>query len=226
MSGEELFQRPFVALLDEEGRAAIDTVGHVSRFPRGAALMYPGQVGDQVHVLLRGYVKIWAPGSEGRETLLGFRGPGDLLGELAVVDTRPRGSGVLAVADVESRVIAAADFRALLRAGGGVAEAVVVMLAGRLRDADTKRAEHLGGDGVARVASRLVELAERFGVEDGDGVRVDLPVTQTDLSGWTGSSVETVGRALATMRRLGWVATGRRELVVLDLPALRERARG
>lgn len=214
----------FLDQLDEETRATVLRAGRRTRFPRGTALMYPGQIGEAVHILLEGCVKVWTPGPEGRETLLGFRGPGEVLGELAVVDEVPRFSGVVAVEDTETLVIAGNVFRQLTRGDAAVAQALIRVLVARLRDADRRRAEHLGGDGVSRVASRLVELVDRFGEPEAAGVRIALPVTQADLAGWTGSSIETVGRALATMRGLGWIETRRRQIVVRDLDAVCERA--
>jgi CRP/FNR family transcriptional regulator, cyclic AMP receptor protein len=77
---------------------------------------------------------------------------------------------------------------------------------------------------MGRVAHRLLELCDRFGdLEDGS-VRIALPLSQEELAGWTGSSIESVGRALHTMRALHWITTRRREIRVLDVDALRRAA--
>jgi CRP-like cAMP-binding protein len=71
------------------------------------------------------------------------------------------------------------------------------------------------------VASRLLEFSDRFGLEEEDGrIRISLPITQEELAGATGASIESVGRALQTMRSLGYVETGRREILLLDRDAL------
>jgi CRP-like cAMP-binding protein len=98
------------------------------------------------------------------------------------------------------------------------------MVAGRLRDADSKRIEYLAQDTVGRVCSRLVELAERFGAPEADGVHIELAITQEDLAGWTGSSREAVIRALRALRELGWIETRRRGVTQLDVEQLRRRA--
>ncbi len=75
------------------------------------------------------------------------------------------------------------------------------MVSRRLRDADSKRAEFAAFDTVGRVASRLLELAERFGENaGGNGILITLPLTQEELAGWTGSSREAVSKALSTLR--------------------------
>ena len=74
---------------------------------------------------------------------------------------------------------------------------------------------------LGRVAERLLELADRFGIEDDGCVRIELRLSQEELAGWTGASLESVGRALATMRSLHWIETRRREIRILDVEALR-----
>ena len=80
---------------------------------------------------------------------------------------------------------------------------------------------------ITRVAARLLELSERFGSEDGDAIRIALPLSQEEIAGATGSSLESVGRALQSMRSLRCIETRRREIRVLDperLAALRDAA--
>jgi CRP-like cAMP-binding protein len=72
------------------------------------------------------------------------------------------------------------------------------------------------------VAGRLVELAERFGVQRSDSaLEVALPITQEELASWSASSRESTARALRTLRGLGLIETNRRRLTVLDLDGLR-----
>jgi CRP-like cAMP-binding protein len=56
-------------------------------------------------------------------------------------------------------------------------------------------------------------------------VRIGLPLSQDELAGWTGASREAVTKALRQLRSAGWISTGRLNVVVRDLDALRERAR-
>ena len=79
-------------------------------------------------------------------------------------------------------------------------------------------------DATARVAARLVELAESHGEAVPGAVRIELALSQEDLAGWVGASREAVSRALRLFRERGWIATRRRGITVLDLDALRGRA--
>ena len=78
---------------------------------------------------------------------------------------------------------------------------------------------------MGRVASRIVELSERFGAAaEGEDIRIDFPLTQEELAGWTACSRDSVVKALQSMRDLGWIETGRRRITVLDLDAVRRTA--
>jgi len=201
------------------------TRGVVRRFPRGDALFHERQASDRVMVLLEGRVKIASTSEEGREAVLAFRGPGEVLGELSAIDGRPRSAGVVAVDPVEALVIASADFRTFLERSPTAALWILTRLVTRLREADRKRAEYGASDTIGRVAARLVELATDYGrAQPGGGVLIDLPITQEELASWVGSSREGVNKALHTLRGLRWVETERRAITVLDMEALRRRA--
>jgi CRP-like cAMP-binding protein len=68
-------------------------------------------------------------------------------------------------------------------------------------------------------------MAERFGQPTAEGIAIALPFTQDELAGWTGASREAVSKALGSLRTAGFIRTSRLRVVVLDLPALRDRAR-
>lgn len=216
---------PFLDALSPEEREYLRTRGVVRRFPSGTALFHERQISDRVMVLLAGRVKIASTSEDGRESVLAFRGPGEVLGELSAIDGRPRSAGVTSVDPVEALVIPTADFRAFLERSPRASLWILTRLVDRLREADRKRAEFGSSDTIGRVAARLVELAADYGREQPDGgIRIDLPITQEELASWVGSSREGVNKALQTLRGLRWVATERRAITVLDMEALRRRA--
>jgi CRP-like cAMP-binding protein len=187
--------------------------------------MHQGQGAGEVLLLRKGQVKVYTTTAAGREVVLAIRGPGELLGELAALDAQPRSASIVALEDVDALVLTAAAFRGFLAAHSAAAMAMLGMLTRRLRDADLKRTGFAAHTTLGRVAERLLELADRFGVEAEGAVLIELRLSQEELAGWTASSLESVGRALATMRSLGWIETRRREIRVLDVDALRQAAR-
>jgi CRP-like cAMP-binding protein len=214
----------FWSALPASDQADLLASGAARRFTRGQSLMYQGQLPDSVMLLRGGQVKVYATTSTGREVVLAIRGPGELLGELAALDAQPRSASVVALGDVDALVLGADAFRAFLAAHSAAAMALLGMLTRRLRDADVKRTGFTALTTLGRVAERLLELADRFGIADDGCIRIELRLSQEELAGWTGASLESVGRALATMRSLHWIETRRREIRVLDVDALRRAA--
>jgi CRP/FNR family transcriptional regulator, cyclic AMP receptor protein len=198
--------------------------GRTATFDTGERLLHEGEPGDRVALILEGRVKVSHAGSDGRETVLDFRGPGELVGELSALDQDPRSSSVTAIEPVQALLVPARAFRSLL-ARPGLAEQLLRMLSARFRDADRKRIEFGGSDSVGRAAARLVELAERYGEPAGEGMVIALPISQEELAGWAAVSRAGMASALRTLRELGWIETERRRITVLDLDSLRARAR-
>jgi CRP-like cAMP-binding protein len=204
---------------------ALRSEGRRVRFRRGQALFTEGDVADRVFVIERGWVMITSIAPGGREIVLGLRGPGDVIGDLSALDGAPRSATALAAGEVEATV---APSSALTRALNDAATAMELLrvLASRLRDADRKRLEFAALDTLGRIAWRLEELAERFGVDTADGIEVELPLSQEQLASWCGASREATVKALASLRTLGCISTGRRSVTILDAEALRRHAYG
>jgi CRP/FNR family transcriptional regulator, cyclic AMP receptor protein len=213
--------------LADDDLGALLALGTPTRFAKDAPLFLEGEHADHVLAVGSGRVKICFADRGGREVVLAVRGPGDLLGDLSAIDGEPRSAAGYALEPVEAIVITADAFRSLLTGRPRLALALIEELAGRLRDADRKRIEFGAVATEARVARRLVELARRFGEQPrpGGGVRIALRLSQDELAGFTGRSREAVAKALAGFRARGWVETGRRTVVVVDLEALARRAR-
>jgi CRP/FNR family transcriptional regulator, cyclic AMP receptor protein len=209
--------------MGEEGLDALRERGRTASFGAGERLLHAGEPGDRVALILRGRVKVSCAGGDGRETVLDFRGPGELVGELSALDRGPRSSSVTAIEPVEALLVGASEFRVLLERPGFAAELLEV-LSRRFRDADRKRIEFGASDTVGRVAARLVELAERYGEPALAGTVIALPISQEELAGWTAASRAGMANALRTLRELGWIETERRRITVLDVEALRTRA--
>lgn len=214
----------FLALLNEADRQDLEAIGRRQTADRGDVLLARGEVGDRVLVVETGRVKVSVTTSSGREVVLTFRGPGSLMGDQSLVDESPRSATVTAAEPVTVLVIAASAFRGYLASHPNVALAMLATLSGRLRESDRRLAEYSAADTLGRICARLVELCEQEGHDESLVVQITLPITQEELAGWTGASIEATAKALRQLRSLGWVATGRRSIEVTDLASLRGRA--
>lgn len=198
--------------------------GRRQRLRPGAVLFNEGDASNRVVLLLSGRVKVSSFADEGQEAVLGFRGPGDVLGELSAIDGEEHNASVTVVEEGEALVVPAPRFLAALEEQPGLAVALLRLVIARLRDADHKRQEFVSLDVAGRVAGRLVELAETYGQPVDGGTRIGLVLSQRELAGWVGSSREAVNKALAQLQDAGLVAREGRRLVIRNLDGLRRRA--
>lgn len=214
----------FLSLLGPEEQRALEHIATPRSYPRSSVVYHHGDDAAGVLVLLEGRVKISSPAADGQEAVLGFRGPGDLVGELGAIDGRVRSASVETLEQVSALACSRRDFRALVESSPAVGVALLRVVVGRLRGADAERADFGAHDVLGRVARRLCELADRFGQECDGGVEITLPLTQEELAGWCGASREAVSKALTHMRTMGWIATRRRVVVITDDAKLRAYA--
>ena len=215
-------QEDFIAVLKSAGDGS-QVPGTRRRYPRGSTLLNEGDRSERMIIIVAGRAKVSYFTADGREVLLAIRGPGDLLGELSALDGDPFSATVTALDDVDAVMMTVDEFRTVLTQEPDAALSLFRILSRRQRDADRKRVEFAAYDSIGRVASRLVELAETFGEETLDGIRITLPLSQEELAGWTGCSREAVSKALQLLRHRDLIETHRRGVTVKDLEGLRSR---
>jgi CRP/FNR family transcriptional regulator, cyclic AMP receptor protein len=214
----------FLAVLTPAEVGELEARSRPRRFAKGSTLISEGEIPRRVVILLSGRVKVSHFAADGREVVLTARGPGELIGEISVVDGRPCSATVTAFEAVEALVVEAAAFTRYLDEHPRVTRLLLSATVQKLRDSDRKRVEFGIHDTEGRVARRLVELAEEYGQQAEGGVSITLPLTQQELAGWTSASREAVSKALGSLRACGWVSTDRRRVTVHDIEALRRRA--
>jgi CRP/FNR family transcriptional regulator, cyclic AMP receptor protein len=216
-----LQSRPFLIQLSAADEAALLDGTQRRQFARAERLLHVGAAGDDIAVVLSGTVRLVAYGVDGREVILGFRGPGDLIGEMAALGGQRRVATVLAADEgVEAAFMPAERFRDYLREHPDAAAVLIRTLVQRLTDATDYVVDLATQDSLGRIAKRLFDLSAAAR----DGEPVELVITQDELASWTGATRETVSRALRLMRSLGWVSTGNRTITVLDREGLRQRS--
>jgi CRP-like cAMP-binding protein len=215
------------ARLGDDDRRDLAAIGRSRRYPAGRVLFAQGEHSDHVVLITSGRVKVFCTTEDGREPLLGMRGEGDLVGELAALDhgEHPRGATVVATEAVTAEEIGAAAFRQFLADHPAATMELLRMVVARLRSADRRRVEFGGFETTSRLAHLLAELAdEPDGSELDDGVRV-IPYSQAELGAMIGASRESVARGLARLRAEGLVESRRRGLALLDVDDLRRHGR-
>jgi CRP/FNR family cyclic AMP-dependent transcriptional regulator len=214
----------FDGLDDESARALRREMSDV-KLSRGEHLFLEGQDGDRLYVVLDGKIKLTRAAADGRENLWSVLGPGEMFGELSLFDPRPRTSTASAVTDATVAALAHDTLRTWLPGRPDVSMHMLQALARRLRRANDVVADLVFTDVPGRVAKNLLDLAERFGEQDHDGLHVHHDLTQEELAQLVGASRETVNKALADFAARGWLQISARSVLILDIDRLRRRAR-
>jgi CRP/FNR family transcriptional regulator, cyclic AMP receptor protein len=212
------------AFLSEDEWRTLKATGRSRRFRARQRLFREGEPGNYVIAIRTGRVKVSVQTRSGRELLLAVKEAGDLVGELSVIDGRPRSATATALDPVDALVVPAPEFAEFIEGHPRIAVRLLRTLAAQIRDADRRSVDRDTGDITCRVARRLVDLAERLGEHRGSGLEITLALSQDDLAAWVGATREATSRALGRLRAEGALTTGRQRIVLTDLPALRQRA--
>ncbi|KDN22845.1 Crp/Fnr family transcriptional regulator [Amycolatopsis rifamycinica] len=215
----------FLALLGDDGREALDALATPRTFRRADRLCREGDPARNVLMLLSGHVRITKVTPDGREVVVGVRGAGDIVGELAAIDDRSRSATVEALVDVEALEVSGSRFAALCQGDAQISWALVLVLAARLRDVGRQWLEMTGGSAIRRVAAQLMQLAVQYGMRQGDHVEIAIPATQAELAMTAAMSRESWARATRELRQRGVISTGRRRVTIHRPAELRRLAR-
>jgi CRP/FNR family cyclic AMP-dependent transcriptional regulator len=183
-----------------------------------------GDPATHLYVLMVGWVKILSVTSHGQERVLALRGNGDIVGELAGEMTGHRTATLQAIDAVHALIVRYDRFSSFLDSNPGAAHAYRRVMTQRWGDAADLLRKHPLTSGAQRLASLLLELAERHGMITEGRIDVVMPLSQEDLASLAGTSRATVTRAFRNWRDRGFVSTGQKHITITDLPRLRQIA--
>ncbi|HEV2376459.1 MAG TPA: Crp/Fnr family transcriptional regulator [Streptosporangiaceae bacterium] len=217
----------FAGRLSPVARGRLLTLGTSCRFRPGELLLREGEVSNHVLLLTHGRVKLTSTADNGYAVVLGILGPGDLVGEMAGLGGHPRTATVVALDPVLARFISGSDFRSFIDGERGAGIALAELIASRLRDANRRCLEFGAFPVRRRLALILLDLDRWHGVSapgDGNLRDINLALSQADLAGLVGSSLESVAKAIRNLVRQGVIRTRRRHVTILDRAALAELA--
>jgi CRP-like cAMP-binding protein len=189
----------------------------------GRVLIREGDHSNTVFLLLAGIVKVTGATDAG-EALLAIRVGGDVVGELAAVDDRPRLATVTTAGPVIARTIGRDEFIGFIGRNPDIALAITKSIVGKLRSATAHRIDFTGCTATVRLARVLVMLGDRYGAPTSHGTVIRCPLTQTELATLAGTTEPTSQRALRQFRSAGLVASGYRVTTILDGQRLRQAA--
>jgi CRP-like cAMP-binding protein len=213
--------------LDEIERNALRDAAQPHTYMAGMHLCYEGDPSDRIIIIEDGWAKITSTTEDGHEVVHAIRGPGDLIGESAVLGHRPRSATIIALSPLRALLVSATRFTTFLDEHPRVWRMVSGTLVRRTDDDVRRLRAQASADGAQRLALLLVDLAEHYGTPGPTGgVIIQPSLSQQELASWVDSSRETVARALKVWRARGLVNTSRRKITVLKPARLRAYTHG
>jgi CRP-like cAMP-binding protein len=160
-------------------------------------LFLAGDPGDGFYRLDEGLLKVSIASASGAERILAILGPGAIVGDLSIIDGKPRSASVSALRDCKLRFVSRTSFEAFARKEPEIYHYLAKVLATRLRDTDQIVAAGSFLPLKGRVARALIDLAHAFGKDVGQGrVVIRQKVSQGDLAAMAGIARENVSRIM------------------------------
>jgi CRP/FNR family cyclic AMP-dependent transcriptional regulator len=183
-------------------------------YRRGEVIFHQDDPGSALHVIKRGQVKINTISPEGEEAILAILTEGDFFGELSLLDGKPRSANAVAMEATQTLALQRQDFLDILVKHREMVGDILASLAERLRNAD-----HLLEDTVflslpARLAKRLLDLAEKHGIKTDKGLEIDLHLTQQELAAALGVSRVALNKQLGLLQDRGLVSIETRRIII------------
>lgn len=219
----------FLGRLQTASREELLGQGTPITYPTHRALLQQGDESRHVLLITSGVVKVVASAESGYDMLLAVRIAGDLVGEMAAFEERPRSGTVIACSDVTARIIQMRTLEAFLGRHPDAMRAILHMLCARLRWANRRRVDFQAYDSLTRLARVLAELCQAYAQPalDSDGKRCDLGVTltQKELASLAGLKLNTAEKNLAVLTAHGLVERHYRNITICDVPKLLEFAK-
>ncbi len=212
---------PVFSTLSREDLAHVAQVAMPRQFEAGAVVFRAGDEGSTCFIVRTGRARAIREHPDGRSITLAHFGPGDIFGEMAMLDGERRSATVEATEDTEAIAILSTDMHRLLREHPDISVKLIAALGQRLRTTNERLARQSFQTVQSRVAAALAQLVAAARSE-GDPVEGDIVITttQAELAQLAGSSRESASRFLAVLERAGIITQGRGRLTVHDPEAL------
>lgn len=194
---------PLVSVLPARERERLLDRAVPRRLERGDTLYLAGELEGRVHVVCSGLLKLSTCDHEGRTTTLALAAPGDLVGEIAAVDGEAQAFDTVAISPCELAGIDADLFVDVVTKDPRAALELARLIAIRTRWIATTASERTTNDVPARLAARLLDLAEVLGRMRAGTIEVELPMTRTDVGQLAGMCRESASKTLSRLTRQG-----------------------
>jgi CRP-like cAMP-binding protein len=222
MKRDALRSSPFFQSMAQDEIDEIIAFAIERRYPRGATIFNKGDPGSSMMAVLAGRCRAGNVSADGKEVTLNVMGPGEIIGEIALLDGKSRSADVVALEDTTVMVVERANFMRFVMRSETMVERLLVVLCDRLRRTSQALEEIALFDLPARLARLLTKLAADHGrkLPGEQGTRIEVKMSQRDLSMLVASSRESVNKQLRVWRDSGTIDLVEGHVVVRNAKAL------
>jgi CRP-like cAMP-binding protein len=196
------------------------------RFGPKDTIFTPGDPDDQLYFLLSGAVRLYKIYDDYKEATTALLKDSGVFGKLNLVEGRWQDVFAEAVTDARVVSIQKASLERVIKSNPEFALRLFSSLSERLRQSDEVIESLLHREVSTRLATLLVNLAERFGEEGDADLLIDVRLTHQDLANMIASTREAVSKVMSEFQRYGVIETRNRKIAILDRGALTKRASG
>ncbi len=207
-----LKMNPMFVDLGNDELQRLSNLCHTQHIAAGEVLFQKGDPGNALFGVRRGQIRIETGATDGTRLTLNFMGPGDLFGEVAVLDGQERTADATASQATELFVLRREEFLDFLEREPKVAIKIIQLLCQRIRWQSERMEESVLQPLPIRLARRLCALADDFGSE--------VHISQEQLGIFVGAARESVNRQLQTWRKDGILELQRGRILLQDLTKL------
>lgn len=217
---EILNRNRLLAALGDDDVGGFLALSRVRTYDAKQVIFQKGDPGDRLYAILKGKVGISTSSEQGKEIVLNILEPGDVLGEIALLDGKERTAGAAAMEATELLVIERADFLPFLEKRPKLCIKLMGVLCERLRWTSGMIEDTMFLDIPHRLAKRLHTLVGQFGVKGPDGISIDMKLSQESLGQMLGATRESVNKGLRALEERKLIAHKRGRIVVVNVEAL------
>ncbi len=215
-----LGRNPLLGALPGEDLDRLAMVARLHAVDHSTMLFRKGDPGDVLYLVVDGAVRIGTVSADGRETVLNLIGPNQIFGEVATFDGGGRIADAVTIGPAALLLMERRDVIAVFERNPQCFMALLAACAARARWINELLEDAQFLELPARLAKRLLCLADTFGKDNGDGVLIDLRLSQQELAHHMNVSRESVNKLLVVWQDRGWIGRDRGLLVLRDPGAL------
>ncbi len=192
----------------------------VQSYKPGEVIFRKGDPGEGMMAVLKGQIRIGVMSAEGKELIHNIINPGQVFGEIALLDGKERSADAVAIVPTDVLVVLRRDFLPFLESDAKLCIRLMTVLCEKLRQTSELAEDFMFLELRQRLAKRLVRLAQLYGRPWRRGVIINFRLPQRELAAMMGTSRESINKQLREWVEAGWLTVDRGNIAIHDLDAL------